>query len=289
MPRKRRNWPSENATVPSPRTRWSVPGGCASLPQWSAWQRKNQERSERYIAPVGQETLVLIGDSITEEWLGSGCGAQRRDFIDVPAVLDSRPFGSRWAGPVLLGISGDQTQHLLWRLTAGRELSAAMKADPLLVASLLIGTNNLGIGGMTPDATAAGIALVARTFLMEAPRARLLVNALHPRGDRKTLKLLCPDLCGEDGRPLPSFDTPIRRINALVKVAIANLAVGFPGRVRYCDCGGVFRNNDSRINGIVRRELMPDFVHPSAAGQLAWAECMAASLSEWPTSRPGYG
>ena len=119
----------ENATVATTRTTWSS-GSCHNVNQWMAWQKVLRLQSKAYTP--GHETLLLVGDSITEEWGGSHCGKQIAKFADIPHILEGRPFGRRWDGPMILGISSDQTQHLLWRLTKGGELSPAMKADPLL-------------------------------------------------------------------------------------------------------------------------------------------------------------
>ena len=280
---------AEKSTIATIRTRWSVPGGCRDIRGWAQWQKRLHDQSVGYLAASGErETLLLVGDSITEEWRGTGCGRPRPEFVNMPAVLASRPFGPRWDGPTLLGISGDQTQHLLWRLTKGGELSAQMKDDPRLAVSLLIGTNNLGIGGMTADATAAGVAAVAE-LILTTTRARLMVNALHSRGDGRpdALKKLCPPLCNQAGHPLASFDGPVRRVNELVSASVTDMAARFPGRVRFSNCGEIFRNSSWRAGSseareLVRLDLLPDRVHPGAAGQLAWAQCMAGKLSEWP-------
>ena len=82
--------------------------------------------------------------------------------------------------PVVLAISGDETQHLLWRLQDG-ELSPSLCADPSLYINLLIGTNNLGNAHHTPENTARGVLAVVR-HILSATSGRLLVHALLPRG-----------------------------------------------------------------------------------------------------------
>src|SRR5262249_30687714 len=66
--------------------------------------------------------VVFLGDSITHFWEGPGAEAWA---------------GLRHLRPVNFGISGDQTGHLLWRITTGGELDGLRPA----VAVLLIGTN----------------------------------------------------------------------------------------------------------------------------------------------------
>ncbi|CAN0227313.1 unnamed protein product, partial [Hapterophycus canaliculatus] len=53
-----------------------------------------------------------------------------------------------YLGAINFGVSGDQTQHLLWRLQNG-ELPDELQPEVILVA---IGTNNLGAGMSVGDA-----------------------------------------------------------------------------------------------------------------------------------------
>mmetsp|Transcript_14450 Transcript_14450/g.33047 ORF Transcript_14450/g.33047 Transcript_14450/m.33047 type:complete len:289 (-) Transcript_14450:117-983(-) len=284
---KLRRGTPENASTATTRTRWSLTS-CKSVTQWTGWQSKLRHKAEAVRAPrPGNETLLLLGDSITEEWGGTSCGTPNGKYADVRAVFDERPFGPRWA-PLVLGISADQTQHLLWRITEGGELPAALRDDPRLVISLLIGTNNLGLGAMSPEQTAAGIRQVVLTIL-EATRARLLVNGLFLRVDSpQTMHGLCPPLCESAGHPLPSLALPVRRVNALVNASVHDLARrrGFHGRLRYADaCGTLFENTDTPdtypYRQLVRRDLMPDGLHPNGLGQRMWAKCLATELNSW--------
>ena len=93
--------------------------------------------------------LALLGDSITESWRGTEFGRRVPRAHGVPRVL-RETLGTCWPEPLVLGIAGDQTQHLLWRLTEGGEVSVQMRTDPRLIVSLLIGTNNLAMGH-TPE------------------------------------------------------------------------------------------------------------------------------------------
>ena len=96
------------------------------------------------------------------------------------------------------------------------------------------------------------------------------------------LRLLCPPLCDQLGSPLHSLDSQINFVNARVQSDVVKMSAEFPGRVRFCNCGGVFRNESGESSRyLVRSDLMPDGIHPNAVGQRVWAECMAGKLSEW--------
>ena len=78
--------------------------------------------------------------------------------------------------PLVLAISGDQTQHLLWRLQNGEWPSTV----PSATVVLMIGTNNLGRGHL-PGETARGVMAVVYDILRRLDGAsRLLVLGLLP-------------------------------------------------------------------------------------------------------------
>jgi len=120
--------------------------------------------------------VVLIGDSITQSWSGGGrqvggAGAAARE---------------RWLephGPLLnAGISGDRTQHVLWRLENGM----LEGSDPRVIV-LMIGTNNLPHDGAAE--IAQGIQAILDMFEEKTPDARLVLLSCPPRGDSATEEL----------------------------------------------------------------------------------------------------
>ena len=84
----------------------------------------------------GSVDLVFIGDSITQGW--------ERRGKDVWTKF----YGQRNAAN--LGIGGDRTQHVIWRLNNGNLAGIAPK-----VAVIMIGTNNSGSN--TPAEIADGV------------------------------------------------------------------------------------------------------------------------------------
>ena len=229
----------ERAAVESPRTSWSVkrPG---QITKWSDAQVSLSNLAQSYegASPYDvRSRLVFVGDSITEAWAGTSYGEPIERASGVPEVMEEK-VAKRFPRPMVLGISGDQTQHVLWRLSHG-ELSGAMCADPRLLLVLLIGTNNLAAGHSVEE-TARGVLAVAER-LLNRTHGRVLVNAIFPRGDgMRVLSRLCPPRCDHEGKPLKSFIRDINRLNALVSNSVAKLAQLHKGRVRFVDCGWVF-------------------------------------------------
>jgi hypothetical protein len=86
---------------------------------------RDNQRHQKFLKVVekGEGDVIFIGDSITEGWERAG----RKAWADTFAAYK----------PVNLGISGDQTGHVLWRLTEGKEIAPL---NPKL-AVIMIGTN----------------------------------------------------------------------------------------------------------------------------------------------------
>ena len=265
----------EHATVASPRTSWSSRTANQSR-KWSAYQASLVGDANAYESGRSSR-LVLFGDSITEAWRGTGYGSPNPRADGVPAVLNET-LARQWPPtPLVLAISGDQTQHLLWRIASG-EMSKHMARDPQLLISLLIGTNNLGHGHL-PEATAQGVLAVARS-LLTLTRGKLLVNGLLPRGDGPIiLPTLCPQRCNHAGQPYSSFGPPVRKVNAFLAASMPRLEQDFPGRVAYVDCGAPFVRGPRGVGDEeVVVDLMPDRLHPNAQGGRLMAHCIGDAL-----------
>ncbi len=142
------------------------------------------------------------------------------------------------------GIGGDRTQFVLWRAQHGELTGSGAR-----VVVLMAGTNNLATA--TPKNVARGVRAIVDTVRAELPGAVVVVNALLPRGDP---------------------DDPVREKLADVNARLAELADG--RRVRYVDAGPGFVD----AGGDVRTELMPDKLHPSAAGYEIWAAALRSVL-----------
>ena len=265
----RTNSTPERADLPSPRTLWSVRGQKPMLRLWCLLHEKLVRGAATWQQPTGGG-LALLGDSITESWRGTELGRRVPRAAGVPRVL-RETLGTRWPAPLVLGIAGDQTQHLLWRLQQA-EAAASWTQAPEMLSVLLIGTNNLG-AGQRPAEAAAGVLAVA-SWLLRHTAGRVLVLATLPRADAWRLRQLCPAACRREGaaealgrgkvrtrcvcdaarRPRRSFMPAVLRLNGLVRPAV--VALGH--RAAFADCGDDFVAPPGSLKAGVRRELMPD-------------------------------
>lgn len=208
--------PVHSATAPEPRQ-----------DEW--WQKRHASFNER--AAQGDVDLVFIGDSITQGWEGGG-----KDFW-------AKYYTPRKA--MNLGISGDRTQHVLWRLQNGNIKGISPKA-----AIIMIGTNNYKDN--TPQEIADGIHEIIRLLRKELPQMKILVLAIFPRAEKKD----SPDRIKLD------------EVNALVK----KFAKG--RKVEFLDIGAKFLDAE----GNIPKEIMPDFLHPNTRGYEIWAEAIEPNV-----------
>ena len=198
---------------------------------------KRQELLNQRVAEAGKTAKVIfIGDSITEAWEQDGKKIWAQHFAT--------------HGAINLGVSGDQTQHVLWRLDHGNLVGLNPKT-----AVLMIGTNNVSAAafdGSTVGQIAEGVAAVVQKLKDKLPQIRILLVGIFPRG-------LSPNA---------------QRGDALqVNQIIQKLADG--RNVFYLDFGARFISRD----GTIPAEVMPDYLHLSAKGYRIRAEAIEDQLS----------
>ena len=138
-----------------------------------------------------------------------------------------------------LGFASDLTQHVLWRL---HDLPLE-KISPK-VAVLLIGTNNVTPPESTPHQTALGVQAIVQKLRATYPQLRNEIRGTKSRKRIAELNSYLPELVG---------DMP---------------------EVTLLDIGDEFLNQ----RGTISSGIMPDFLHPNAAGYEIWAKAMEPTL-----------
>jgi beta-glucosidase len=190
----------------------------------------------------GPVNLLFVGDSITDAWRN-----RNKDGTDSPQL---KLFKERWGkyNPLNIGISGDRTQHVLWRLQNGEVEGLKPKA-----VVLMIGTNNLGNKESVED-TIAGVKAVIGSLREKLPDSKILLLGVFPRGEKAD----------------NAFRAQIKSVNE----AVAKLDDG--SHVKYLDIGDKFLAPD----GTMTKEVMHDALHPSEKGYQIWADAIQPTLDE---------
>lgn len=192
--------------------------------------------------PIG---VLFLGDSITAGW------------TKAPHVWEHY-FGKYQ--PANFGIGGDQTQHVIWRIENG-ELDGI---HPKVVV-LMLGTNNTGAHNAA-EIVAADKKIVGM-IRARIPEAKVLLLAIFPRGPRKNAQGVVTD----------AVEAEAKRRMEIITAANAELAKLDDGRnVRFLDINARFLCDHGKIPSII----MPDQLHPNAAGYQLWAEAMQPLLTQ---------
>lgn len=275
----------ENPSTPSPRTTFSSPSASQEK-EWFEFHEKLKRSAHKYKTTSTTQYLtkdvVFLGDSISESFLGTSYDDETNPRLNGIKQVFQEFCHEHGINPLVLAISGDQTQHLLYRLQDG-ELSKNLKYNPDITFVLHIGTNNIGSGFLPPE-TAKGVINVAE-YLIKETQGKLLLVLLLPRGDGE-LKLshLCPPRCDTNGHPFLSYLSPLRKVNELImewfdglKSSLNNFDGGSRGRVDVISCWDLFINENNKgvedvhdknydLANEVHVNLMPDKLHPNAQG-----------------------
>jgi beta-glucosidase len=187
----------------------------------------------------GDYDIEFIGDSITQGWEGAGKNVWKQ-------------IGDRYK-VINFGVSGDRTEHVLWRFDQGQ--LDGIKAK---VAVVMIGTNNSnknkdGSDAYTDNDILEGVTAIVNQIRTRQPDTKVLLLGIFPRG--KTF-------CAQRGRLLE------------INQVLAKLADG--KNIFYLDFGSQYVEND----GSISKGIMPDALHPNEAGYKIWAAAMEPKLKE---------
>jgi beta-glucosidase len=196
----------------------------------SGWTERDASFNKR--VKMGNVDLLLIGDSITQGWEGAGKDAWAKSYAKRNAVN--------------LGIGGDRTEHVLWRLDHGNADAISPK-----LAVLMIGTNNSHDN--TAEEIGAGIQAIVKKLREKLPQTKVLILAIFPRNPK-------PDA--------------VREKNAQASKIAAELADN--KMVFYLDIGPKFLTADGELT----KEIMPDYLHLSPQGYDVWAASIEPKVAE---------
>lgn len=211
----------------------------ASRPQ-KGWQERHKKFVEQ--SKAGDVQVAFIGDSITQGWEGNGKEAWAKHFAPLKA-------GN-------YGIGGDSTQHVLWRVTEGKELEGISPK----VAVMMIGTNNTR--NNSPDEIAAGVEAIIKELRKQKPELKVILLAVFPR----TTVFNPPKDKVSAGELMPKINEINERIAKF----------GDDKNVFYMDINKIFLDDD----GGMSKSIMYDYLHLSAKGYERWAEAIEPKVKE---------
>ena len=209
--------PAHSAVTPEPRS-----GG---------WMNRHDSFNQR--VAKGNVDLLFIGDSITHAWESNG----KKVWAEYYAKRNA----------VNLGIGGDRTQHVLWRLDNGNIKNISPK-----VAVVMIGTNNSGDGRNTAEEMIDGVTAVIDKLRDKLPKMEILLLDIFPRGQR---------INSQRGKIL-QVNQVLSRLDARPHVTFLRIGQNFV-----------------RTDGSIAKDIMPDFLHLTPKGYEIWAKAIEPTLA----------
>ena len=139
----------------------------------AGWGIDSWREQHAKIIRLGEENpdleVVFLGDSITQ----SMTGAKHRLTSKGGTRAIDRHFGHLKAAS--FGLSGDRTEHILWRIDRG----AFDNVNPKVIV-LMIGVNNINTARHDGPETARGIRAIVRKLEQREPQAKVVVLGSLP-------------------------------------------------------------------------------------------------------------
>ena len=188
----------------------------------------------------GDYDIEFIGDSITQGWESRGSNVWR-EFYGKRKVIN-------------LGVSGDRTEHVLWRFEQGQLDGVKAKVAVVMIGTNNSGKNKDGTDSYTDADILEGVTAIVNEIRRRRPDAKIILLGIFPRG-----RTFSP----QRGRLLE------------VNQALARLDDG--KHIFYLDFGSQYIEND----GTISKDIMPDALHPNEAGYKIWANAMEPKLKQF--------
>lgn len=213
------------AIVPVPRT-------------GSITNRQSQVLQRAKDAP-GDYDVEFIGDSITQGWEGGGKNVWKESY------------GNRKV--INFGVSGDRTEHVLWRFEQGQLDGVKAKVAVVMIGTNNSGKNKDGTDAYTDSDILEGVTTIVQQIRARQPDTKVLLLGIFPRG---------ATFYPQRGR--------------LLEVNQALSRLDDSKHIFYLDFGAQFLSDD----GSISKSIMPDSLHPNEAGYKIWANAMEPKLKE---------
>ncbi|MFZ2655182.1 MAG: GDSL-type esterase/lipase family protein [Victivallales bacterium] len=220
------------ACVPMKRTDWSEP----VTKMWA-------DKATKQKATEGGIDVLFLGDSITQLWYNDPRWPNGQEAWD----KNYKPLKA-----INLGVAGDTTCHLIWRIGEGRMIEGLTPK----VTILLIGVNNItgrgkgsSPGSGTPENIAAAIVLILDNLKKQMPDTKILLLGIFP------------------AFPDQSDSKWLEKIHKTNKIIAEQADYK---KIFYLDIGNKLLSSDGKLD----KEIIRDGIHLSEKGYEIWAENM---------------
>jgi beta-glucosidase len=187
----------------------------------------------------GDYDIEFIGDSITQGWEGAGRNVWQ-EFYGQRKVIN-------------MGVSGDRTQHVLWRFEQGQLDGIKAKAAVVMIGTNNSNNNRAGVEDNSEADILEGVTAIVQQIRTRQPDTKIILLGIFPRGKNFS---------------------PQRGKILQVNQALAKLDDG--KNIFYIDFGSQLIESD----GSISKSMMSDYLHPGEAGYRIWANAIEPKLKE---------
>jgi len=204
------------------------------------WVRRHNHLIDDVKAHAGKVDVLFVGDAIVDNFREAQLGITSFSKIDTGG--GKTVWEEQWKplNALNIGVAGDRTEHILWRLQNGGVAGIKPK-----VVVVLAGAANLLEN--SDEQIAGGVKAVVQEVRKQLPEAKVLLMGIFPRG-----------YTGKD-----PMQVRVKNINT----QIAKLDDG--GKTtKYLDIGNKFLDD----KGGAIAEMMPDRANLNTKGYRVWTE-----------------
>lgn len=207
---------------------------------WPSYDWEKRHALTSAAVKKAKPQILFIGDSITHFFGG--------EQFDSYALRGQQTWGEFYAprNAGNLGFGWDKTENVLWRLQHG----AIDDIAPKLIV-MMIGTNNTGTCS-APD-IASGIEAIVQEFNKRLPQSQILLLGIFPRGEKP----------GPQREKIAEINATIAKLDGKTNVT-------------FLDIGPKFLTPE----GLITKDIMPDFLHPNEKGYRIWAEAIEPTVKK---------
>lgn len=227
-------------------------------PNWAEGWQTAYKHNQQLIENVTTTPLdvVLMGDSITEHWMGVSLGVPSQTYQHNERVFhklfDKENDEYAELQGLALGISGDRCPQLLYRVLNGN------MTLPAHVYWMLIGTNDYISSHCNTDSIVAGNIKIVHELQKKSPDTTIVINSLLPVGSSKGV------FYRED------YLAMNQRLECFAQQTDG---VEFFNATRFFIKDGVDGN-------FLDMKMLPDGLHPQVPGSRVWGQAIVDRVLE---------
>lgn len=261
------------------------PEDAAEKGNWMKAHKKNKKNIKALLNNGVDVDVAFVGDAVTEIWAGRVLGDEEAEIPGetkkkdgLKAKMVARVFNRSFKGEnalikgIPLGIAGDMSPNILWRLMNGEMEGLYPK-----VWWIMTGMVDLARHSCSEEVVLLGILRVVEEIRKQRPSAIIVISGLIPTTTRKNGSLIVPQ---EKHRRFEKWsNADLWPSIQLINYNLERFAEKHKG-IKYFDPLEVFTQERKNGNKFLDPRLKHDKVHPSLKGYRFMTKAIEDRLRE---------